>query len=115
MDLIGELRVSIKRMQSSGEELANSISHGIGLCAALVGAPILLLEAHRNSAGFFFGTVSFAVTMLMLYLGSTLYHAWLQPRAKTFLRLMDLSAIYILIAGTFTPFILHQICSCQVA
>jgi len=101
-----ELRVSPRRMQSSGEELANSISHGIGLCAALVGAPILLLEARRTSPGFFFGTVIFAVTMSMLYLGSTLYHAWPQTRGKSILRTLDHSAIFLLIAGTYTPFTL---------
>ncbi len=70
-----ELRFSPKRTQSAGEELANSISHGIGLCAALIGAPILLLEARRSNPSFFFGTVIFTVTLSMLYLGSTLYHA----------------------------------------
>src|SRR5947208_4112790 len=106
MNIGDELRVSQKRAQSVGEELANTISHGIGLCAALVGAPILLLEAHRNSAGFFFGTVIFAVAMSMLYLGSTLYHAWPQTRGKTILRTLDHSAIFLLIAGTYTPFTL---------
>ena len=101
-----ELRVSLKRMQSAGEELANSISHGIGLCAALIGAPILLLEAHRSSPGFFLGAVIFAVTLSMLYLGSTLYHAWPQTRAKSVLRTLDHSAIFLLIAGTYTPFTL---------
>jgi hemolysin III len=106
MNVSSELRVSAKRMQSPGEELANSISHGIGLCAALVGAPILLLEARRTSPGFFFGTVIFAITMSMLYLGSTLYHAWPQTRGKTILRTLDHSAIFLLIAGTYTPFTL---------
>ena len=101
-----ELRVSPKRMQSAGEELANSISHGIGLCAALIGAPILLLEARRSSPGFFLGAVIFAVTLSMLYLGSTLYHAWPQTRAKSVLRTLDHSAIFLLIAGTYTPFTL---------
>src|SRR5204863_8063312 len=77
--------------------------HGIGLCAALVGAPILLLEAQRSSPGFFFGAVIFAVTMSILYLGSTLYHAWPQTRGKTILRTLDHSAIFLLIAGTYTP------------
>jgi len=81
-----ELRVSPKRMQSAGEELANSVSHGIGLCAALIGAPILLLEARRSSPGFFLGTVIFVITMSMLYLGSTLYHAWPQTRGKSVLQ-----------------------------
>src|SRR5216117_3039089 len=106
MNISDELRVSPKRAQSAGEELANTISHGIGLCAALIGAPILLLEAHRNGAGFFFGTVVFAVTMSMLYLGSTLYHAWPQTRVKSFLQVLDHSAIFLLIAGTYTPFAL---------
>ena len=106
MDIGDELRVSPKRAQSTGEELANTISHGIGLCAALIGAPILLLEAHRSSPGFFFGTVIFAVTMSMLYLGSTLYHAWPQTRGKSILRVLDHSAIFLLIAGTYTPFTL---------
>ena len=101
-----ELRVSPKRMQSAGEELANSISHGIGLCAALIGAPILLLEARRSSPGFFLGTLIFAVTLSMLYLGSTLYHAWPQTRGKSVLRTLDHSAIFLLIAGTYTPFTL---------
>jgi len=106
MNINHELRVSPKRAQSAGEELANTISHGIGLCAALIGAPILLLEAHRSGLGFFFGTVIFAVTMSMLYLGSTLYHAWPQTRGKSILQVLDHSAIFLLIAGTYTPFTL---------
>lgn len=106
MNMSDELRVSLKRMQSAGEELANSISHGIGLCASLIGAPILLLEARRTSPGFFLGAVIFAVTLSMLYLGSTLYHAWPQTRAKSVLRTLDHSAIFLLIAGTYTPFTL---------
>ena len=106
VNMSDELRVSPKRMQSAGEELANSISHGIGLCAALIGAPILLLEARRSSPGFFLGAVIFAVTLSMLYLGSTLYHAWPQTRGKCVLRTLDHSAIFLLIAGTYTPFTL---------
>jgi len=103
MNMSDELRVSPKRIQSAGEELANSISHGIGLCAALIGAPVLLLEARRSSPGFFLGTLIFVVTLSMLYLGSTLYHAWPQTRGKSVLRTLDHSAIFLLIAGTYTP------------
>src|SRR4029077_20933973 len=96
-----------KRTQSAGEELANSISHGMGFIAALVGTPILLLAAlRRNSTGFLIGTIVFTSTMLLLYLGSTLYHAWPQTRAKSILRVLDHSAIFLLIAGTYTPFAL---------
>src|SRR6476620_2848083 len=93
--------------QSPGEELANTISHGIGLVAALIGTPVLLLAARNaGSGGFFVGTIIFAVTMLVLYLASTLYHAWPQTRAKCVLRVFDHSAIFLLIAGTYTPFTL---------
>src|SRR5437762_8705870 len=98
MNMSDELRFSPKRTQSTGEELANSISHGIGLCAALIGAPILLLEARRSSPGFFLGAVIFVVTLSMLYLGSTLYHAWPQRRGKSILQVVEHSAIFLLIA-----------------
>jgi hemolysin III len=102
-----ELRSLPKWTQSASEELANSISHGIGLVAALVGTPILLLAAlERGSASFFVGTIIFTATMLLLYLGSTLYHAWPRTRAKSILQALDHSAIFLLIAGTYTPFAL---------
>jgi hemolysin III len=107
MDVVEELWPLRRWTQSRGEELANAISHGIGLVAALIGTPVLLLGA-RNSgnAGFFVGTIIFAVTMLVLYLGSTLYHAWPQTRTKCVLQVLDHSAIFLLIAGTYAPFLL---------
>ncbi len=102
-----ESRLSPKWMQSPREELANSISHGIGFAGALIGTPILLLTAsNRTGAGFFIGTVVFTLTMILLYFGSMLYHAWPQTRAKSLLRTFDHSAIFLLIAGTYTPFAL---------
>lgn len=96
-----------KRMHSSSEELANTISHGIGLIAALIGTPILLLAAHgTGSTGFFVGTIVFVAAMLAVYLASMLYHAWPETRTKYALRLFDHSAIFFLIAGTYTPFAL---------
>jgi hemolysin III len=107
VNISDELRELSKRTQSAGEELANSVSHGVGFIAALIGAPILLLAAfQRGGTGFFIGTVVFAATMLLLYLGSTLYHAWPRTRAKSVLRALDHSAIFLLIAGTYTPFAL---------
>jgi hemolysin III len=95
------------RTQSTGEELANSISHAIGLAAAIVGTPVLLLAAFRHaSALFLVGTIIFIATMLLVYFGSALYHAWPQTRVKSFLQVMDHSAIFLLIAGTYTPFAL---------
>src|SRR4030095_6496328 len=68
---------------------------------------VLLLTAFQHgSPGFFVGAVIFTATMLLVYLGSTLYHAWPQTRAKSFLQLLDHAAIFLLIAGTYTPFAL---------
>jgi len=107
MNVVDELRALPKRTQSFGEELANSISHGVGFVAALVGAPILLLAAlDTGQDGFFIGTIVFVATMLMLYLASVLYHAWPQTRGKCTLQVLDHSAIFLLIAGTYTPFTL---------
>jgi hemolysin III len=107
MGVVDELSRFPRWTQSPGEELANTISHGIGLLAALIGTPVLLLAALDAGNDFFFvGTIIFAVTMLVLYLGSTLYHAWPQTRGKCALQVFDHSAIFLLIAGTYTPFTL---------
>jgi len=96
-----------RRTQSAGEELANSVSHAIGLVGAIIGTPVLLLAAFRHASAFFLaGTIIFIVTMLLVYFGSTLYHAWPQTQVKSFLQVMDHSAIFLLIAGTYTPFAL---------
>jgi hemolysin III len=93
--------------QSAREELANSISHGIGFVAALIGTPILLVAAFQHGGtGFFLGTIVFTSTMVLLYLGSTLYHAWPPTRGKSVLQVFDHSAIFLLIAGTYTPIVL---------
>jgi hemolysin III len=96
-----------RRTQSAGEELANSISHGMGLVGAMIGTPILLLAAfYHGSVSFLIGTIIFTVTMVLVYLGSTVYHAWPQTRMKSLLQVLDHSAIFLLIAGTYTPFAL---------
>jgi hemolysin III len=93
--------------QSAGEEAANGFSHGIGLVGAMIGTPVLLLAAfHHRSISFFIGTIIFASTMLLVYLVSTLYHCWPQTGTKSILQVIDHSAIFLLIAGTYTPFAL---------
>ncbi len=95
------------REQSRGEELANSISHGIGMVASLVGAPFIILHAlHHDTARSVVGVSIFAATMVLLYLGSTIYHALPQGKAKRAFQVIEHSAIYLLIAGTYTPFTL---------
>jgi hemolysin III len=96
-----------KRGQSRGEEIANSLSHGLGLIASLVAAPFLVLHAVRQGdAGFIAGASIFAATMVLLYLASTLYHALPIGHAKRMFRVIEHSAIFLLIAGTYTPFTL---------
>jgi hemolysin III len=97
----------VKREQSQAEEIANSISHGIGLIAALVGAPFLIMHAVRHGdTGFIVGASVFSATMIFLYLASTLYHALPMGKAKGVFRVIEHSAIFLLIAGTYTPFTL---------
>ena len=96
-----------KRVQSRGEEIANSFSHGLGLVAAVLATPFLIQHAVRQGdAGFIVGASIFAATMVLLYLASTLYHALPVGRAKRVFRVIEHSAIFLLIAGTYTPFTL---------
>jgi len=96
-----------ERRQSLGEEIANSVSHGVGLLAAVAAAPILIVVAvWRGSAAGIVGASVFAATVVVLYLTSTLYHALPESRAKRVLRVLDHGAIFLLIAGTYTPFTL---------
>ena len=95
------------RPQSPGEEIANSVSHGIGLLAAVIAGPVLIVEAVRRGAPTgIVGASIFATTVVLLYLSSAIYHALPPNRAKRVLRVIDHSAIFLLIAGTYTPFML---------
>ena len=95
------------REQSRAEEIANSISHGIGLAVAVVGAIFLILRAARHGdPGFTVGTSVFCATIIILYFTSTLYHALPTGKAKRVFRIIEHSAIFLLIAGTYTPFTL---------
>jgi hemolysin III len=92
---------------SRAEEIANSVSHGLGLLAAVVWAPILILGAiDKGEVGFLIGSCVFATTSILLYLMSTLYHGLRVGRTKKVFRILDHAAIYLLIAGTYTPFTL---------
>ena len=96
-----------ERPQSLGEEIANSVSHGIGLLAALAAFPVLVTAAlNRGDLAGIVGASVFATTMVLLYLASTLFHALPPNRAKRVFQILDHSAIYLLIAGTYTPFTL---------
>ena len=97
-----------ERNPTGGEELANTLSHGVGLLLALFAAlPLLIGSAlHRHDGWQLFGALVFGLSLALLYAVSTLYHVLPMGRAKRFCRLLDHAAIYILIAGTYTPFAL---------
>ena len=92
---------------SPAEELAHTVSHGIGAVLAIVGLAVLVPRAARHgSAMDLTAAWVFGATLILLYLASTLYHAIPLARAKKVLRVIDHSSIYLLIAGTYTPFTL---------
>lgn len=93
-----------ERPQSLGEEIANSVSHGLGLLLALAAFPILVTVAlQRGNAMEIAGASVFATTMVLLYSTSMLFHAFPQSRTKRIFQVLDHSAIYFLIAGTYHP------------
>jgi hemolysin III len=96
-----------QRRLSLGEEIANSVTHGVALVASLAAFPILVLVAvARHDPWQVLGGTIFGATLVMLYATSTLYHALPRSKAKRVFRVLDHSAIYLLIAGTYTPFAL---------
>lgn len=119
---------AVARPQTLGEEIANAVSHGTGALLAMAAIPVLVVDAVTGGdpAVEVFAVIVFGVTMLLMYLTSTLYHALplgaeVRPAsrsataagahsaggvAKQVFRLLDHSAIYLLIAGTYTPFAL---------
>lgn len=96
-----------ERPQTLGEEIANSISHGVGLVAAIVAFPFVVMAAaaRGNTSGIIAASI-FATTMVLLYLSSTIFHALPEGRAKRVFQVLDHAAIFLLIAGTYTPFTL---------
>lgn len=96
-----------ERKQTLGEEIANSVTHGVGLLLAIAGTVILIINASmKGSTADIVGVSIFGATMIILYLTSTLYHALPRSEAKNIFRLLDHGAIFLLIAGTYTPFTL---------
>ncbi|MBV8471200.1 MAG: hemolysin III family protein [Burkholderiaceae bacterium] len=95
------------RDQTFGEEIANAISHGLGFALAVASLPILTYgAAQRGTAINVVSVAVFAATMIVLYLVSTLYHAVPAGRAKAWLNRLDHAAIYLFIAGSYTPYTL---------
>jgi len=102
-----EIQASEKRPYSLGEEIANSVIHGIGIALSIAALVILVAVAvlsgdpYRLAAAIVYG-----VSLILEYTASTLYHAFPQPRVKHVFKVLDHCGIYLLIAGTYTPFCL---------
>ncbi|PKN79900.1 MAG: hemolysin III [Candidatus Cloacimonetes bacterium HGW-Cloacimonetes-1] len=97
-------KIPLSAPQTLGEEIANSITHGTGVGLSIAALVILVVYAARVSDAW--KVVSFSIygaSLIILYLASTLYHAFPQPRVKRFFRILDHSSIFLLIAGTYTP------------
>jgi len=98
---------SLIRMYSRREEILHSLTHGIGVALSLVGLALLLRLAILY--GDTYQVVSFSIygaSLLVLYVASTLYHSFERPAVKHALKIVDHAAIFFLIAGTYTPFLL---------
>jgi hemolysin III len=97
----------MKGIQTKGEEIANAITHGLGAVLAAVALVFLIIVAALKGTAWHIVSFSiFGATMLILYLASTLYHSLTHDRAKLLFRKFDHMSIYLLIAGTYTPFCL---------
>jgi hemolysin III len=89
---------------STAEEVAHAVTHGIGCLLAVAGLVVLVMQASRRGEPWdVVGAAIYGATLVMLYLASTVYHAVTEPRAKAVLERIDHAAIYLLIAGTYTP------------
>ncbi|MCL2680152.1 MAG: hemolysin III family protein [Coriobacteriia bacterium] len=92
-----------------GEEVANSITHGLGVVLGIVAMPTLLIFAVQSGVDVGFkiaASIVYSLSMILLYVASTLYHSLTNERAKRVFKILDHASIYLLIAGTYTPFTL---------
>jgi hemolysin III len=97
----------VRRPYTLGEEIANSLTHGLGTGLAIAALVILVAVAVLADDGYkLAGAVVYGVTLVLQYAASTLYHALPQPRVKHVFKILDHCGIYLLIAGTYTPFCL---------
>jgi len=96
--------------QTPREELANSLTHGLGVALSIAGLVLMVVfAAKRGTARDVVGAAIFGSMLILLYLMSTLYHAFRGPKVKLVFKVFDHSAIFLLIAGTYTPFCLSAL------
>ena len=96
-----------EREQTAGEELANALTHGLGLLLSVAALTLMVVFASlRRDVWIIVSCAVYGATMILLYLASTLYHGARPGRAKAIWNVLDHGAIYLLVAGTYTPFAL---------
>lgn len=101
------MSTAVVRAETLGEEIANSLTHGTGALLAVAGlVPLTLTAVAEGGARRIVAVSVFGAALAILYVTSTLYHALTHTRARRALRALDHSAVYLLIAGTYTPFTL---------
>ena len=98
--------VSSQSQYRLGDILANAITHGVGAAFALAGAVVLIVRATRGGPWLITSCSIYAVTLVLVYVCSTLYHSLVRTRERHVFLVLDHAAIYLLIAGTYTPFML---------
>jgi len=98
--------VAVSPHYNLGDILANAITHGIGAALAIAGAVYLIVQSTRGSVLDVVSCSIFAGTLVLVYICSTLYHSLVRTRARPVFHILDHSSIYLLIAGTYTPFTL---------
>jgi len=98
---------SSERSYTTGEEIAHAVTHGLGLLLSVAACSVLVILAkQRGTVWHITGVAIFGASLILLYAASTLYHALTHKKAKRVFRFLDYSAIYLLIAGSYTPFTL---------
>jgi len=96
----------VESQQSLGDIIANTVTHGLGSVLAIAGSVLLLWKSSGGTTTLIVSCAVFSFTLILVYLCSTLYHSLIRTRARHVLMILDHSAIYLLIAGTYTPFTL---------
>lgn len=96
----------MESQQGLRDIITNAVTHGLGVVLAIAGAVLLLWRSSSGSATVIVSSAIFGSTLILVYVCSTIYHSLIRTRARHVLRILDHSAIYLLIAGTYTPFTL---------
>lgn len=96
----------VLKNEALGDTLANAITHGVGAVLAIAGGVVLVVVSARGTTRNLVSCAIFAATLVLVYLCSTLYHSLVRTRARNVFQVLDHSSIYLLIAGTYTPFTL---------